>query len=150
MKMCAMEHHQCNTAFNLVKKIKHLNYFFFFREDDDKPKPNVYIPPNLRKKTVSEEQIVSDRAADGSEIVDTEVIEAPNDVRTDPDGQSSEPELLKDQPETKEQFITEGLPVVEEQSTIDVDNNDSGFIECGKKNTLIKVIIYFLPLKEFV
>jgi len=80
-----------------------------------------------------EEQVVSDRAADGSEIVDTEVVEAPNDVRTDPDGQSCEPELLKDQSETKEQLNTEDLPVVEEQSAIDVDNNDSGFIECGKK-----------------
>lgn len=86
-----------------------------FREESDKLKPNVYIPPNLRKKTVSVEPVVvPDRAADGSEIIETVVVEAPSDVRTDPDGQSSEPDIAKDQP-----------AVVRE-----VDINDSGFIEC--------------------
>lgn len=51
------------------------------------------------------------------------MVEAPIDVRTDPDGQSSEPELIvKDQPATEEQ----------PQSAAEVDTNDSGFIECGK------------------
>lgn len=90
-----------------------------------------------------EEQIVSDRAADGSEIVDTEVVEAPNDVRTDPDGQSSEPELLKDQPATKELLITENQPVVEEPPPTDVDKNDSGFIECGKILVLSNINMHF-------
>lgn len=88
-----------------------------FREEDDKPRPNVYIPPNLRKKVVSEEQTVPDRAADGSEIIESVVVETPNDIRTDPDGQSSEPDLAKDQP------------------TNEVDINDSGFIECGKNSS---------------
>lgn len=83
--------------------------------EDDKPKTNVYIPPNLRKKTVPvEEKAVPDRAADGSEIIETVVVEAPSDVRTDPDGQSSEPDIAKDQPTIAEV----------------VDINDSGFIEC--------------------
>lgn len=45
------------------------------------------------------------------------MVEAPNDVRTDPDGQSSEPDLAKDQP------------------TTEADTNDSGFIECGKSSS---------------
>lgn len=62
---------------------------------------------------------VPDRAADGSEIVENVVVEAPNDVRTDPDGQSSEPDVAKDQS-------------VSEVAELDEDKNDSGFIECGK------------------
>lgn len=89
-------------------------------EEDDKPKTNVYIPPNLRKKTVLEEESVPDRAADGSEIIEIEGVKAPNDVRTDPDGQSSEPDIAKDQPSI--------------ELTTDVDNNDSGFIECSDKS----------------
>jgi len=107
--------------------------------EDEKPRPNVYIPPNLRKKTPLGEEIVvigteesepirdgtvpdldkniPDRAADGSEIIEPIVIEAPIDVRTDPDGQSSEPDVVKDQPVTEE------------------DTNDSGFIECGKNSS---------------
>lgn len=54
------------------------------------------------------------------------VVEAPiNDVRTDPDGQSSEPDVAKDLPVievAKDQSVTEA----------DADKNDSGFIECGK------------------
>jgi len=101
--------------------------FLFFREEkeeeDDKPRPNVYIPPNLRKKELLEEQdVILDRAADGSEIVETAVVEAPVDVRTDPDGQSSEPEVAKDQPIAAE--VTEPT----------VDTNDTGFIECEKSN----------------
>lgn len=100
-------------------------------QDDDQPKPNVYIPPNLRKKTVIEPQAVSDtstntvpdRAADGSEIVESIVVEAPNDVRTDPDGQSSEPDVAKDQTAT------------EVSAEIDEDKIDSGFIECGKNTS---------------
>lgn len=105
--------------------------------EDEKPRPNVYIPPNLRKKTQEEavildpvesapikeesspvlDQNVPDRAADGSEIIETTVVEAPNDVRTDPDGQSSEPDIVKD------------------QSVNEEDTNDSGFIECGKNSS---------------
>lgn len=105
--------------------------------EDEKPRPNVYILPNLRKKTLEETVIldtiesepireetspdldknVPDRAADGSEIVETIVVEAPNDVRTDPDGQSSEPDVVKD------------------QSVNEEDTNDSGFIECGKNSS---------------
>lgn len=133
--MFAMELHKCNTFTNLHLKKKKMNTyvtsFFFFsveNDQDDQPRPNVYIPPNLRKKTVVEQQAVSDvsadavpdRAADGSEIVENVVVEAPNDVRTDPDGQSSEPDVVKDQ------------PVSEVSADIDEDKNDSGFIECGK------------------
>lgn len=117
---------------------------------------NVYIPPNLRKKIVSDEQVqdneaviipnkvnedisagtnevvstriaevvpsraddlVPDRAADGSELIETTIVEGLDDIRTDPDGQSSEPEVGKDQPITEE------------------DKNDSGFIECGKNSS---------------
>ncbi|XP_022170689.1 eukaryotic translation initiation factor 4B [Myzus persicae] len=107
--------------------------------EDEKPRPNVYIPPNLRKKNPSDEETVvigteesepireatvpdvdkniPDRAADGSEIIEPIVVEAPTDVRTDPDGQSSEPDVVKDQPVTEE------------------DTNDSGFIECGKNSS---------------
>ncbi|XP_050541779.1 eukaryotic translation initiation factor 4B [Daktulosphaira vitifoliae] len=80
--------------------------------DENSSKPNVYIPPNLRKQAVKE-QSLPDRAADGSEIIETAVIETPNDIRTDPDGQSSESDLVKDQ-------------------SSENDKNDSGFIECGK------------------
>lgn len=102
------------------------NFFFCFSEEEnDTPKLNVYIPPNLRKK-VPEEEPVPDRAADGSEIIETVVVEAPiNDVRTDPDGQSSEPDVAKDLPVIEvaiDQSVTEA----------DADKNDSGFIECGK------------------
>lgn len=102
------------------------NFFLIREEENDTPKLNVYIPPNLRKK-VQEEETVPDRAADGSEIIETVVVEeAPiNDVRTDPDGQSSEPDVAKDVPVVdvaKDQSVTE----------TDVDKNDSGFIECGK------------------
>lgn len=110
---------------------------FICRVEDEKPRPNVYIPPNLRKKTpLGEETVVTeesepigdetvpdidknipDRAADGSEIIEPIVVEAPIDVRTDPDGQSSEPDVVKDQPVTEE------------------DTNDSGFIECGKNSS---------------
>jgi len=112
---------------------------FISRVEDEKPRPNVYIPPNLRKKTpLGEETVViateesepirdetvpdldkniPDRAADGSEIIEPVVVEAPIDVRTDPDGQSSEPDVVKDQPVTEE------------------DTNDSGFIECGKNSS---------------
>jgi len=107
--------------------------------EDEKPRPNVYVPPNLRKKTLLDEEpaVISneesepirketvpdldknipDRAADGSEIIESVVLEAPIDVRTDPDGQSSEPDVVKDQPVTEE------------------DTNDSGFIECGKNSS---------------
>lgn len=95
-------------------------------EEEDKPRPNVYIPPNLRKKTVVDEKTVLDRAADGSEIIETVVVEAPNDVRTDPDGQSSEPEIVKDQQTTDSTDITEDIVI---------DTNDFGFIECGKNGS---------------
>ncbi|XP_025205207.1 eukaryotic translation initiation factor 4B isoform X1 [Melanaphis sacchari] len=105
--------------------------------EDEKPRPNIYIPPNLRKKTQEETVIldtvesecvreetfsdldknVPDRAADGSELIETIVVEAPSDVRTDPDGQSSEPDVVKD------------------QSVNEEDTNDSGFIECGKNSS---------------
>lgn len=71
-----------------------------------------------------DEEAVLDRAADGSEIVENIVVEAPNDIRTDPDGQSSEPEVAKDQP------TTDIIDLV-------VDTNDSGFIECEKSNLFI-------------
>lgn len=71
--------------------------------------------------------VVPDRAADGSEIIETVVVETPNDVRTDPDGQSSEPDVAKDQ------------PVTEVENEADVDNNDSGFIECDKSNYLFLI-----------
>lgn len=114
--------------------------FFICRVEDEKPRLNVYVPPNLRKKTLLDEEPtvvigteesepikketvpdleknIPDRAADGSEIIEPVIIEAPIDVRTDPDGQSSEPDVLKDQPITEE------------------DTNDSGFIECGKNSS---------------
>lgn len=120
-----------------------LKSFFFSSEEDDKPKLNVYIPPNLRKKVVSEEQVVEkktdedisdkvdkddvsartnevvpgeadDLMPDGSELIETRNVEGLDELRTDPDGQSSEPEVAKDQLTTEE------------------DKNDSGFIECGK------------------
>lgn len=114
--------------------------FFICRVEDEKPRLNVYVPPNLRKKTLLDEEPavvigteesepssketvpdlennIPDRAADGSEIIEPVVIEAPIDVRTDPDGQSSEPDVVKDQPITEE------------------DKNDSGFIECGKNSS---------------
>lgn len=69
-----------------------------------------------------DEKAVVDRAADGSEIIETVVVEAPNDVRTDPDGQSSEPEIAKDQPAT-------------DATELVIDTNDSGFIECGKNGS---------------
>jgi len=118
--------------------------------EDEKPRPNVYIPPNLRKKTQLEEETVPDteksepigeetipdleknvpdRAADGSEIIETVIVEAPHDVRTDPDGQSSEPDVVKDQPVTEE------------------DTNDSGFIECGKNSSDKCNIIYYLNVR---
>lgn len=89
----------------------------FFREETDKPRPNVYIPPNLRKKetALEEQEIASDRAADGSEIIDAVVVESPIDVRTDPDGQSSEPEIVKDQPTTDKQ-----QPAIKGQSTVEI------------------------------
>lgn len=101
----------------------------FFREETDKPRPNVYIPPNLRKKetALEEQEIASDRAADGSEIIDAVVVESPTDVRTDPDGQSSEPEIVKDQrttdkqqPAIKGQSTAEIQPTPEIQSTTEV------------------------------
>lgn len=155
---------------------------FFSREGDDKPRPNVYIPPNLRKKetALEEQEIASDRAADGSEIVDTVVVESPIDVRTDPDGQSSEPEIVKDQPTTEKQQLaikvqptsnvqlttevqpttkdqhtaevqpttkveptTEVQPATEENPAVDEDKNDSGFIECGNKNSYDKNLLIF-------
>ncbi|VVC43713.1 Hypothetical protein CINCED_3A011384 [Cinara cedri] len=112
-------------------------------EEDNKPKLNVYIPPNLRKKQVSEEQVLENESTVESDTVDeevsarTEVVTAKandfvldkpelietssvglDDVRTDPDGQSSEPEVGKDQ-----------------QTTEGEDKNDSGFIECGKNSS---------------
>lgn len=72
-----------------------------------------------------DEKVVVDRAADGSEIIETVVVEAPNDVRTDPDGQSSEPEIAKDQPATDSTDTTELV----------IDTNNSGFIECGKNGS---------------
>lgn len=125
-------------------------FFFFSSEEDDKPKLNVYIPPNLRKKVVSEEQVINketdedisdkvdedvvsartnevvpveadDLVPDGSELIETRSVEGPDELRTDPDGQSSEPEVVKDQPTTEE------------------DKNDSGFIECGKNSSSDKI-----------
>lgn len=153
--MCAMEqfyHHLCNiyfiklvdNIFNIIYSICFNIFFFCFREEEnDTPKLNVYIPPNLRKK-IPEEEAVPDRAADGSEIIESVVVETPiNDVRTDPDGQSSEPDVAKDVPVidvAKDQSVAEA----------DVDKNDSGFIECGmyistKKFCLKKdfCILYF-------
>lgn len=129
--MFAMELHKCNTFTKKKKKNYLFNLLFCCSAEndrDDQPRPNVYIPPNLRKKTIVEQQTVSDvsanavpdRAADGSEIVENIVVEAPNDVRTDPDGQSSEPDVVKDQ------------SITEVSADIDEDKNDSGFIECGK------------------
>jgi len=107
-------------------------------EQNDTPKLNVYIPPNLRKK-IPDEEAVPDRAADGSEIVESVVIEAPiNDVRTDPDGQSSEPDVAKDLPV---------IDVAKDQSVAetDVDKNDSGFIECDKSKKKPKVAKKVVP-----
>lgn len=78
---------------------------------------------------LEEQDVVPDRAADGSEIIETAVVEAPVDVRTDPDGQSSEPEVTKDQP------IAADVPEPA------VDTNDNGFIECEKSNLLIYIYI---------
>lgn len=85
----------------------------------------MYIPPNLRKKAVLEEQeiVVLDRAADGSEIIETVVVEAPSDVRTDPDGQSSEPDIAKQS--------------IADVTELTVDANDIGFIECEKSNSIL-------------
>lgn len=71
---------------------------------------------------IVDEKAIIDRAADGSEIIETVVVEAPNYVRTDPDGQSSEPEIAKDQP-----------PI--DTTELVIDTNDSGFIECGKNGS---------------
>lgn len=125
--MCPTEHQRLRTKYIRIFffKFNTNNSIFFREEEEDKPRPNVYIPPNLRKKTVVDEKAVVDRAADGSEIIETVVVEAPNDVRTDPDGQSSEPEIAKDQPATDSTDATELV----------IDTNDSGFIECGKNGS---------------